>query len=99
MLYYLCHTMACFHMISIALISGGDDPCAPYLHYCYVPWLIMTLQWVITLIGMPHCGITMGNAIARDINCDIRIDNYVAMCTQHGMAMDNDIAINLFCYV
>ncbi len=29
----LCRTMACFHVIYISLISGGDDHCAHYLHY------------------------------------------------------------------
>ncbi len=29
--------MACFHVISISLISGGDHPCAHYFHYFYVP--------------------------------------------------------------
>ncbi len=28
----LCHTMACFHMISTSLISGRDHPCAHYFH-------------------------------------------------------------------
>ncbi len=31
--------MACFHVT-----SGGDHPCAYYLHYFYVPWLIITSQ-------------------------------------------------------
>ncbi len=45
----LCHTMACFHVISISVIYGEDYPCAHYFlwrlplwHYFYVPWLIMT---------------------------------------------------------
>ncbi len=29
----LCHTMSCFHVISISLISSGDYPCA---HYFFV---------------------------------------------------------------
>ncbi len=78
---YLCHTTACFHMISIFLLSGGDHPCAHYLHYLYVPWLIMTSQWVMTLLGMPHCGTTLANDDARDIHCDITMDNDVTMCT------------------
>ncbi len=53
----LCRTMACFHVISISLISGRDHHCAHYLHYFYVPWLIMASQWVMMLLGMPHCGI------------------------------------------
>ncbi len=28
-----------------------------------------------------HCGTTMGNNIARDIHCDITMDNDIAMCT------------------
>ncbi len=69
----LCCTMACFHVISISLISSGDHPCA---HYFYVPWLIMTSQWVMTFLGMPHCG-TMGNDFARDVHCDITMDSDV----------------------
>ncbi len=53
----------------------------PCVHYFYVPWLIMTSQWFTTLLGMPHCGTTMGNDIARDIHCDVTMDNDIAMCT------------------
>ncbi len=35
-------------------------------HYFYVPWLIMTSQWVMKLLMMLHCGITVNNDIARD---------------------------------
>ncbi len=77
----LCRTMACFHVISISLISIGDHPCVDYLHYVYVPWLIMTSLWDMTLLGMPYCGTTMGNDIARDILCDITMDKDVAICT------------------
>ncbi len=38
-----------------------------------------------TLLGMPHCGTTMGDNVTRDI--------------QYDVIMDNDIARNLFCYV
>ncbi len=77
-----------------------------YAHYilwrlplCALPWLIMTLQWVTTLLSMPHCGITVGNDITRDIHCEVTIGNDVAMCTYHGITMHNDVAMNLFCYV
>ncbi len=97
----LCCTMACFHMISISLISGGDHPVLttfyghyPCVHYFNVPCLIMTSQWVMTLLGMSHCRTTMGNNIARDIHYDVTMENDVA-----GITMDNDIAMNLFCYV
>ncbi len=73
----LCRTMACFHVISISLISGGDHVVHTYF---YVPWLIMTSQWVMMLLGMPHCGTTMGN-ITRDIHYDVTMDNDIAMCT------------------
>ncbi len=33
---YLCRTMACFHVISISLISGGDHPCAHYLQVTFM---------------------------------------------------------------
>ncbi len=39
----------------------------------------MTSQWVMTLLGMPHCGKTMGNDIARDVHYDVTMDNDVAM--------------------
>ncbi len=29
----------------------------------------------------------MGNDLASDIHCDITMDNDIAMCTYHGMAM------------
>ncbi len=78
----LCHTMACFHVISISLIiSSGDHPCAHYLHYFYVACLIMTSQLLMTLLGMLHCGITMGNDFTKDIHCNVTMDNYVTMCT------------------
>ncbi len=56
--------------------------CGDYLcvHYFYVPWLIMTSQWVTTFLGMPHCGITMGNDIARDIHYDITMGNLTLLC-------------------
>ncbi len=54
--------------------------------------LIMTSQWVMTLLGM-------GNDIARDIHCDATMSNGFAMCTYHGITMQNDIAMNLFYYV
>ncbi len=53
----------------------------PCVHYFYVPQLIMTSQWVITLLGMPHCDTTMGNNVARDIHYDVTMDNDVAMYT------------------
>ncbi len=45
----------------------------------------MTSQWVMMLLGIPHCGTTIGNNVARDIRYDV--------------TMDNDVAMNLFCYV
>ncbi len=69
MLYWsqvLCHTIACFHVISISLISSGDHVmlttfCGyyPCVHYFYVPWLIMTSQWVMTLLRMPQWVMTL----------------------------------------
>ncbi len=57
--------------------------CGYYIcvHYFYVLWLIMTSQWVITLLGMPHCDTTMGNNVARDILYDVTMDNDIAMYT------------------
>ncbi len=51
------------------------------------------------LLGMPHCGTTMGNDVARDIHYDITMDNDIIMCTYNGITMDNDIVMNLFYYV
>ncbi len=33
-----------------------------------------------TLLGMPHCG-TMDNDVARDIDCEVTMEDDVAMCT------------------
>ncbi len=100
----IMHTMVCFHAIPISLISGGDHIvltifCGDYpcMHYFYIAWLIT--QWFMTLLRMPHCGITVGNDIAMDIHCDITMGNDVAMCTYHDITMHNDVAMNLFCYV
>ncbi len=38
-----------------------------------------------SLLGMPHCGTTMSNDIARDIHYDV--------------TMDNDVDMNLLYYV
>ncbi len=46
----LCHTMACFCIISYIHISIGYYPC---VYYVYVPWLIMTSQWVMILLETP----------------------------------------------
>ncbi len=59
----------------------------------------MILQWVMMLLGMPHCGTISGSDIARDIHYDVIMVNEVAMCTYHGITMYNDITMNLFCYV
>ncbi len=56
----------------------------PCVHYFYVPWLIMTSQWLMTLLRMPHCGTIMGNDVARDIHCDTTMDNDVVV--GHNMA-------------
>ncbi len=53
----------------------------PCVHYFYFPWHIMTSQCPMMLLGMSHCGTTMGNDVARDIHCDITMDNDIAMCT------------------
>ncbi len=51
------------------------------------------------LLKMPHCGITMGNDVARDIHCDMIMGNDIAMCTYHGITVHTNVAMNLFCYV
>ncbi len=57
----------------------------------------MTSQWVMMLLRMPHCGITVGNDVAKGMHCDVAMPNDVAMCTYHGITMYNDFAMNLFC--
>ncbi len=74
--------MACFHVISISLISSGDHPFAHYflwiLPMCALPLRSMT-HYDITMAHdvarMPCCGTTMGNDVARDIHCDATMDN------------------------
>ncbi len=43
--------------------------------------------------------IAMGNYVARDIYCDVTMNNGVGMFTYHGITMHYDIAMNLFYYV
>ncbi len=54
-------------------------------HYFYVQRLIMTSQWPMMLLRMPHCGITLGNDVARAIHCDVTMGNddiamYTSQC-------------------
>ncbi len=55
----LCCTMACFHVISISLISSGDHPCG---HYCL--WILPLCA--LRLCSMTHYDITMAHDVARD---------------------------------
>ncbi len=55
------------------------------VHYFYVPWLIMTSQWVMTLLRMPHCSITVGNDIVRDI-CMVTSQWVMTLLCVHIMA-------------
>ncbi len=87
-------------LVGITLCSLLFAVITPCVYYFYVPWLIMTSQWVMILLRMPHCGTTVGNGIARDIgHGDITMGNHIAMCTYHGITVHNDIAMNLFWYV
>ncbi len=52
----------------------------PCVYYFYVPWLIMTSQCLMTLLGMPHCSTTMGNDVARDIHCDATCQIMILLC-------------------
>ncbi len=45
--------------------------------------LIMTSQWVMTLLRMS----IVGNGVARDIHCDVTMSNDIAMCSYHGITM------------
>ncbi len=51
--------MACFHVISIFLIPGGDYPCAHYFL-----WILPLCA--LLLSSMTHYDITMAHDIARD---------------------------------
>ncbi len=55
----LWRIMACFHMISISLISSGDHPCAHYFL-----WILPVCA--LLLCSMTHYDIRMAHAIARD---------------------------------
>ncbi len=55
-LHLLCRTMACFHVISISLISGGDHPCAHY-------FLSILPLCALLLCSMTHYDITMGHDV------------------------------------
>ncbi len=84
----LCCTMACVHVISRSLISGGDHPCAHYflwiLPLCALLLCSMThydMTMAHDIARMPHCGTTMGNDVVRDIHCDATMDNDVTMYT------------------
>ncbi len=81
--------MACFHVISTSLISGGDHPYAHYflliLPLCALLLCSMTHYDITMLLGMPHCRTTMSNDVYRDVHYDVK--------------MDNDVAMNLLCYV
>ncbi len=95
--------MACFHVISITVISGGDHivlttVCGYYL--CALLLCSMThydITMAHELLKMTHCGITVGNDVVRDIHCDVTMCNDVAMCTYHGITMHNDVVMNHFC--
>ncbi len=47
----------------------------------------MASQWVMMLLRIPHCGITVGNDVANNIHCD------VAMCTYHVITVHNDVVM------
>ncbi len=55
----LCHTMACFHVISISLISAGDHPCAHFFL-----WILPLCAQL--LYSKTHYDITMVHDAVRD---------------------------------
>ncbi len=57
--------------------------------------MVMTSQWIMKLLRMPHYGITVGNDVSRDIHCDVTMGSDIAMCKYHGITMHNDFAMNL----
>ncbi len=102
----LCHTLTCFHMVSISLISGEDHHCA--YHFLWrlplYPLLLCFMTHYDITIGNDiardaHCNIAKGNDIDRDIHCCITIYNVIAMCRYDGITMYNDVAMNLFYHV
>ncbi len=92
--WYLCRTMACFHLISIAMISSGDN----IVHTSFMSMTHYDTTMGNEIARMPLYGITMGNDIAGDIKCDITMGNDVVMCT-YGITMHNDVAMKLVCNV
>ncbi len=82
--------------IPVCTTLCGDYPCG---HSFMIQYLIMISPWVIALLGIPHCGITMDNDASRNIHCDVTMGNDITMCPDHNITMHNNIAMNLFCYV
>ncbi len=66
--------MACSHMISISLISSGDQPCAHNLL-----WILPL--WSLLLCSMTDYDIKMAYDIARDSRLWHNMNNGVAMYT------------------
>ncbi len=60
--------------------------------------LIMTSQWVMTLLGMLILKSQWVMMLLRTSKSHL-IGNDVAMCTYHGITMHNNVAMNLFYYV
>ncbi len=59
--------------------------------------LIMTAQWVMTLLGMHILKSQWVMTFAKDIHCNVTISNDVAMCTYHGVTIHNDYKPFLLC--
>ncbi len=88
----------------------GDYPC---MHYFYVPWLIMTSQCVMTLLGtsivtsqwvmtLLETSIVTSQWVMTLLGTSIVTSQWVMMflgCIYHGITIHNDVAMNLFCYV
>ncbi len=61
--------------------------------------LIMTSQWIMTLIGMCIVKSQWVMTLLWTSIVTSQWVNYIAMCTYHGITMHNDFAMNLFYYV
>ncbi len=65
-------------------LQSRSPLCSLLLPLCALLLRSMThydITMVMMLLGMPHCGTTMGNNVARDIHYDITMDNDVAIYT------------------
>ncbi len=89
----LCHTMACFCVISNIQIAIGITF---VVHY--VLWILPPLC-ALRLCSMTHYYITMSNDVARDAQCNNTMGNDVARDIHCDVTMSNDIMCTSQCII